>query len=114
MIKDLYFFGCKTAGQALGHYLFLGNNQKHDNSKNSLDSGLLTLAGVPDRPGRGCFAQVGNLSIVTFWDRTGDPRPNSNSAFFAEGRYTAEELLSAAREHYPRIFGRFDFEIKLR
>jgi len=113
MIKDLYFFGCNTAGRASGHAVFLGNNEKYDRSKNSLDGGLLNLAGVTDRPGQGCFAQVGNFSIVSFWDRTGDSRPNSNSAFFAEGQHTAEELLSAARERYPEIFSRFNFEINL-
>jgi hypothetical protein len=113
MIDELYFFGCRKDSYSTGHYAYLGRDRCDNGSKNSLDSGLLRIAEIPERQGRGCYAQVGTFSIVTFWDYTGDKRSGSNSAFFAEGRHTAEQLLAAAREQYPEIWARFTFEIKL-
>lgn len=45
-------------------------------------------------------------TVLAFWDRTGDARGNSNSAFIAEGALGFEEMLAAAREHFPELLAR--------
>ena len=111
-IPDLYYFGYLTSG----HSVYLDSIEHYAVNyliEGGLDTGLLKKAGVPDVPGKGAYVQASGYSIVTFWDRSGDRRGNSNSAFFALGDHTADELLAAARERYPRLFERFNFEITL-
>lgn len=52
-------------------------------------------------------------TAIQFWDRSGDSRGNSNSAFLMEGTWAFEEALAKAREAFPNIFKRFKFEIRL-
>jgi hypothetical protein len=40
-------------------------------------------------------------TAIAFWDRTLDTRGNSNSAFFAEGDFTFEEMLELAKKYFP-------------
>jgi hypothetical protein len=110
-IDKLYYFGCITSG----HGVHLGRQETSGMYRvieGGLDTGLLKKAGVRDVPGQGTYVQDSGYSILTFWDRSGDSRPNSNSAFFALGEHTADELVAAARERYPHLFERFNFEIR--
>lgn len=50
-------------------------------------------------------------TALSFWDRTGDSRPNSNSTFVVEGILAFDEVVAVAREHFPQLFARFTFEI---
>lgn len=52
-------------------------------------------------------------TAISFWDRTGDSRGNSNSTFFIEGTYDFEAMKKMATEQYPEIISRFNFELKL-
>jgi hypothetical protein len=50
-------------------------------------------------------------TALSFWDRSGDSRGNSNSNFFFDATLTFEEALAAARERFPDLFARFPFEV---
>lgn len=45
-------------------------------------------------------------TAIAFWDRTGDSRPGSNSAFLFEGTLTFEAACAAAFEHFPAVWRR--------
>lgn len=47
-------------------------------------------------------------SCLAWWDRTGDPRPNSNSALVAEGTCSSCVILDAARLAFPSVMARLD------
>jgi hypothetical protein len=53
----------------------------------------------------------GKWTAIAFWDRSSDPRPNSNSAFIARGDLTFEQVVRIARHRYPEIWKRFTFEV---
>jgi hypothetical protein len=40
-------------------------------------------------------------TVLAMWDRSGDRRPNSNSAFIARGELTFDEMTAMAAEHFP-------------
>jgi len=50
-------------------------------------------------------------TALAFWDRSGDKRFNSNSAFFTQGEYTFEEMLAIAKERFGGVFARIKFQI---
>lgn len=52
-------------------------------------------------------------TIISFWDRTGDCRNSSNSSFVVVGHFTFKEIIQEAKKQFPRLFYRFNFEIKL-
>jgi hypothetical protein len=51
-------------------------------------------------------------TALAFWDRSGDSRPNSNSAFLFDETLDFDAALAAAREHFPALFERFPFEVR--
>jgi hypothetical protein len=50
-------------------------------------------------------------TAISFWDRTVDSRGNSSSNFFFDSHLSFDDALADAREHWPRIFERFTFEV---
>lgn len=50
-------------------------------------------------------------TILAFWDRTGDKRDNSNSAFIEQGERTFNEMLAMAKKTFPQVWERFTFEV---
>lgn len=50
-------------------------------------------------------------TVLAFWDRSIDSRPNSNSNFLAKGIFDFEQMLALAREHFPEVISRFHFQI---
>lgn len=49
---------------------------------------------------------VSPWTIVAWWDRSGDPRGNCNSALVAKGIYSFDAMLAAGRTRYPWVFER--------
>lgn len=49
---------------------------------------------------------------LAFWDRSVDTRGNSHSTFIAEGTYTFDEMLTAAKAQWPEVWARFKFEVR--
>lgn len=116
---QVYYFG-KWPGDEGGHFLWSPTG-------NRISSYKATVLGYPPvelLDGEFCpkgrqiegLAQVTlfkGWSILAFWDRSGDKRGGSNSAFLAKGQFGFEELLKAARIQYPKHFERMDFEVRL-
>ena len=48
-------------------------------------------------------------TAVSFWDRSGDHRPGSNTNFFVAHTVTGEELIAMARKQWPEVFARRGF-----
>jgi len=107
-----------------GHYLWTadGRLDRDDRRLSRLIDG--NLAPQPERPRRpyqsgppvqpegfATVTRVAGLTIVAFWDRSGDRRFGSNSAFVADGEHCFDEVMAAAREAFPSIFKRFTFEV---
>lgn len=116
-MNDLvFYFGCY---EDKGHYLYRTKGQPVNNwnmpldfpvAPNSLDGGFLP----PKRPqvqGKAEHILLRNWTIVTFWDRSLDKRQNSSSSFVLRGTLTFEWAVKLAREAFPELFERFDFEI---
>jgi hypothetical protein len=45
-------------------------------------------------------------SMISFWDRTGDKRRNSNGNFIIEGERTFGAMTSLAAQHFPEVWRR--------
>lgn len=112
----MLYFGCWNEP---GHYLYDRDGRRHFEPRRGvpfrytiLDAGLLPPDG-PATEGVCHRAQIGGWTIISFWDRSIDSRPGSNSSFLCPGDFTFEEMLAAARMFYPQICERFTFELKL-
>lgn len=54
-----------------------------------------------------------NLSALSWWDRSQDTHPGSNSTIFAPGlTITAEEMLTEAQRRFPWVFSRLPETLK--
>lgn len=51
-------------------------------------------------------------TAISFWDRSGDSRWNSNTSFIAEGIFSFNEMIEIAKDGFPNICKRFTFEIR--
>jgi len=53
-------------------------------------------------------------TAIAFWDRSGDSRGNSNSAFFVQGTHTFDEMLAICKARFAPVFQRIRnrFEVK--
>jgi hypothetical protein len=58
------------------------------------------------------LTKVGEYTVIAFWDRSGDDRFGSNSAFIEKGDFTFEEMVERAERAFPSIFVRFHFKLK--
>jgi hypothetical protein len=77
---------------------------------NDLDTGL--LKDLPDNPdGRYVIEQRDGWTAIAFWDRSGDSRPNSNTAFLVAAIMPGNHLLELARKQWPEIFARRGFPL---
>ena len=50
-------------------------------------------------------------TALSFWDRSGDSRYNSNSNFFVRGEYGFDEMLALAKAQFHGIFARMRFPV---
>lgn len=112
-----FYFGCW--GKEAGHYLWTPRgNRTHDQllpadfpvAHHSLDGSLLPPR-QPEAEGRATHVHVNGWTIISFWDRSGDSRGKSNSAFIARGLLTFEEIVGISRQMFPQIWQRFTFQV---
>jgi len=124
-----FYFGCYKHP---GHYLWVPGMGSHSMSLlaktipwgDHVDGGL-----CPGKKGRdGWTRSYGTAQVegqaehhvldgwtaVAFWDRSGDSRPGSNSAFIFEGVFTFEGVIARSKEVFPEIWKRITFEVSLR
>jgi hypothetical protein len=109
---NVLYFGCLNRA---GHHL----HDKEDFHRqygstpwgNDLDGKFMLDALAPE--GVCKFEQLQGWSGIGFCDRTIDGRPGSHSAFLVVGLVSPAELLEGARQQWPEVFRRLQFNIVL-
>ena len=118
-LDTAYYFGC--AGDK-GHFLW----DRHLRSINFsspplgfpckvevLDGGLFPKLQFTPQNGVAFVSRINGWTIISFKDNTVDSRPGSVSVFLVKGLLTFETALDSAKQAFPTIFERFNFEIRL-
>jgi len=119
--ERILFMGV-APGSGSGHYLFepgWRQSYQFDRYNKGNDLGRTGIDGVfaPYMPGKrepqgqAAMHFVFGHTVVSFWDRSEDSRGGCCATFIAEGRYSFEEMMKAARKAYPRLFKRFTFDV---
>jgi len=109
----VYWFGCRRGidgDTEAGHYWYGPENRslgyhgprgcpwpKHVDA---------VLAPQPDVVGNAALVHGSGWTALSWWDRSGDSRPNSNTTLVAEGIFTVAEMLMLGRERYPALMAR--------
>ena len=110
-VPEVFYFGRKDS---MGHSLhYKRQARRYDETPWGihLDGGLLkTKMDVPD--GDIVYAQKDGWTAIAFWDRSGDSRPGSNSAFLTPALVDLDELIRRAREQWPEVFRRQGFPVR--
>lgn len=106
-------FGCIGVP---GHYLYQPNGRSLplDGQPwgDELDGGLLRGT-IPDKiDGQFVTENLDGWTAVSFWDRSGDSRPNSSTTFLINAIIGGDDLLKLARRQWPDLFKRPGFPIK--
>jgi len=71
--------------------------------------GKMQPQGIPgdSQPlGVACLHHKNGWTMLSFWDRSGDPRPNSNGNFIVQGTLDFEMMWSLALEFFPDLMAR--------
>ena len=117
---ECYYFGYTERGG--GHYLRERYGHAGDKLAREaaaalgvadLDTALCWNAGArrEEIEGLALLTQRGGWSALAFWDRSGDARPGSNTAFLVRGTLTFEQIVRVARFRWPQIWRRFAFQV---
>lgn len=125
----MIYFGCAGKHHGRGHAL----TRPDGGSSGREVSNMLEKAGIyPKIDGGFCPGMEGKRhhevkqveghaklthhngwTILSFWDRTGDSRGNSNSAFLEQGEHDFDYMVAKAKEVFPQMWERFTFEVRL-
>jgi hypothetical protein len=118
LTMKVYYFGCLYEP---GHYLWENMHMRNSELFRQqpwgprLDGYIhgstvrdMTLY-IPE--GRAWLHHLNGWTLLSFWDHSVDTRPGSNSAFIAEGTFTFDEMVMAAKAHWPEVWKRFTFEV---
>ena len=119
-MNDIFFFGCAKGDQS-GHrmhksrfsdmqYQEVARLVYSNPWRHSID-GTLAPAGCGQKQGQALLHCKDGWTAISFWDRTGDSRMGSNSAFLAKGDYTFAEMINLASTAFPEIMASFKFSI---
>lgn len=111
-----YYFGCWSP-EHIGHYLYnregrLIRPRQADNlpiDPMALDASL--LFGVLDVPGNAVVFRGRDYTILSFWDRSGDHRPGSNSAFILKGDLLLPSAIATAKAVFPQRWSLITFSL---
>jgi hypothetical protein len=116
-MKHLFFFGCGNLQK--GHYLFNEDDRHIRNEERmckelGINVALLTrsidsqFCPVLANQNQGIYkvSIVPPMMIMSWWDRTGDPRPGSNSNLIGVGYTNPIEIIEDARKQFPKTMGR--------
>jgi len=113
----VFYFGC---WDRVGHFLWMPCGDSVPMSEtpwgNAVDGGLCPgkrdrrgeVAHEDQREGQAALHHRDGWTALAFWDRSVDTRPNSNSAFLAEGTRTLPEMMALAWSSFPQIMDRFE------
>jgi hypothetical protein len=118
-MSKIYYFGCVNDrdGHDMYNHHLRSNKETHYFLRNGpwgyeIDGGLCPLINKRQVEGIADIHQKDGWTAIAFWDRTGDSRSNSNSAFIVEGEFEFGEMLAMAKKTFPQLFERFKFEIR--
>lgn len=115
---DCFYYGVQ---REMGHYLYAGNRRFNERylpddfpvQPYILDGRILPPM-LPQEEGRAELIHTRDWTLLSFWDRSFDHRHNSSSTFVIRGALTFEKAIEVAREAYPQVWSRFNFEVKQR
>lgn len=110
--KPVYYFGPR---RVVGHYLYDHNGYRLDGYRPhipNLRPEVLTIIDGGFCPLRDTFSgevqtnRIGMWIILSWWDRSIDTKPNSNSNILGFDYDSVDALVSRAREAFPDVFER--------
>ncbi|HWL39400.1 MAG TPA: hypothetical protein VNO75_04105 [Gemmatimonadaceae bacterium] len=119
----VYYFGCGT--RRTGHYWFLPDPARAEmNSSSAVDDAMRTVFGVqidsgfapddgPQVEGEARLARIHGWTVLAWWDRSMDTRPNSNSALVIDAQRDFDQMLALLAEHFPIVAKRQRVPIKM-
>lgn len=108
---NVFYFGWIQHG---GHWLESTKLPKYPHYDSTpwgkkIDGGLAPQPDVVD--GKIAEHHLDGWTAIAFWDRSGDRRPNSNTAFLVNCTMSVQELLGLARKQWPDVFSRPGFPL---
>jgi hypothetical protein len=118
----VFYFGC---WDAIGHFLWTPYRHSVPMVEtpwgNAVDGGLCPgkrdrrgeVAHEDQREGHAALHHRDGWTALAFWDRSVDTRPNSNSAFLAEGTRTLPEMMALAWSSFPAVMARLKVAIRV-
>lgn len=106
----MLYFGVEKKDRA-GHYLFDEQMRSLNYSEtfDKIDGGFCPQG--PEKQGVATLTHINGQTVLAFWDRSGDSRFGSNSNFIEKGTLSFDEMLCSAKEKFPLVFERLDFDI---
>ena len=114
---EAYYFGCWGD---TGHYWWRPSKERlsFKDAKDrfptlyvQIDTGFCPKN--TQREGVCTLNHIDGYTILSFWDRSVDTRPGSNSNFIVEGTFSFVEMISIAKAQYPMVFRRYTFGLHL-
>lgn len=113
-MRGWLYFGCGNGSEA-GHYLFGQDGRERYGSAFDKFDGL--LAPMPERELYvAALSRLGCLQVsaLSWWDRSVDSRPGSNSIIFAPTlTLSAAEIIEGGQARFPWVFARLPRPISL-
>lgn len=113
----MFYFG---PWDEAGHYLFIeGGRSVTDELRGSfpfnewkgdIDGALQPQDGSQDE-GVALVHHKDGWTALSFWDRSVDTRPGSNSNYFAEGDFIFNEMVEMAKTRFAERWGKMKFEV---
>jgi hypothetical protein len=109
-LGTIFYFGCM---ERTGHYLhdMRGRHIRVETTPFSIkiDGGFCPSGRQAE--GQATVSHLSGWTAVSFWDRSVDERPGSNSSFVARGNLSFDQMMALAREHFPQVIARLPFPV---
>lgn len=109
----VFYFGC--LGRK-GHFFYRpGSHMQYwDAEKEQPFGGYVNtwLCPRPERLGSAQLHHHEGWTALSFWDRSVDPRPGSNSTFIVEGIHDFVAMERITRELFPEVWNRLTFRVE--
>ena len=114
----MFYFGCH---RETGHFLWKEDQRRASRSDERslsfnwtiLDACLFPVD-AKDVQGEATITHFMGWTVISFWDRSVDKRPMSNSSFVVKGHHSFDDMVKMTKEKFPWVWSRFSFEVKLR
>lgn len=116
-LPEVFYWGCYDSRRGGHGYYASGGRSIHAVSERcpwgyKIDAGLAPVGIRGELPqGVAAIHHKDGWTAIAFWDRTGDTRGNSNSGFVFNAEIDFETGIALAREKFPEMFRRFNFEV---